>query len=134
MPKQAALTRSGTWKTCSNPNYKAVRSGLVGTTLDIKDPTAYFSKADELMASIRSKQMAKEAVHEVSKDGEVDAVGNRGGGKASGNKQRTTKTKDVCFTHFKYKKKAWKCLEPTTCKFANQLAPKPESAKKEQKE
>ena len=86
------------------------------------------------MASIRSKQMAKEAVHEVSKDGEVDAVGNRGGGKASGNKQRTTKTKDVCFAHFKYKKKAWKCLEPTTCKFANQLAPKPESAKKEQKE
>ena len=113
---------------------QAVRSGLVGTTLDIKNPTEYFAKADELMASIRSKQMAKEAVHEVSKDGEVDAVGNRGGGKASGNKQRTTKTKEVCFAHFKYKKKAWKCLEPTTCKFANQLAPKPESAKKEQKE
>ena len=105
---------------------QTVRNGLVGVDLNIKTPTEYLAKADKLMASTKAKQMG---VHEVAKDGEVDAVGNRGGGKASGNKQRATKTKDVCFTHFKYKKKAWKCLEPTTCKFANQLAPKPESAK-----
>ena len=110
-----------------------VRNGLVGTTLDIKNPTAYFAKADELMASIRSKQMATGAVNEV-KDGEVDAVGNRGGGKANGNKKRATRPKDVCFTHFKYKKEAWKCLAPASCKFAKQVAPKPEAAKKDQKE
>ena len=120
-------------------NFKAklpqtVRNGLVGTPLDIKNPTEYFAKADELMASIRSKQMATGAVNEVMKDGEVDAVGTRGGGKASGNKQRATKTKDVCWTHAKYKRKTWKCMEPTTCKFANQLAPKPDPTKKEQKE
>ena len=103
--------------------------------MDIKNPTAYFAKADELMASIRSKQMAKEAVNEV-KDaaGEVDAVGNRGSGKASGNKKQATKPKDVCFNHFKYKKEAWKCLAPASCKFAKQVAPKPEAAKKDQKE
>ena len=61
---------------------QAVRNGLVGTPLDITNPTAYFAKADELMASVRSKQMAKEAVNEVKDTGEVDAVGNRGGGKA----------------------------------------------------
>ena len=112
---------------------QAVRSGLVGTTLDIKDPTAYFAKADELMASIRSKQMAN--VNEV-KDAakEVDAVGNRGGGKASGNKKQATRPKDVCFNHFRYKKEAWSCNAPTTCKFAKQVKPKPEAAKKEQKE
>ena len=112
---------------------QAVRSGLVGTTLDIKDPTAYFAKADELMASIRSKQMAN--VNEV-KDAakEVDAVGNRGGGKTSGNRKQATRPKDVCFNHFRYKKEAWKCNAPTTCKFAKQVTPKPEAAKKEQKE
>ena len=110
---------------------QAVRSGLVGTTLDIKDPTAYFAKADELMASIRSKQMAKEAVNEVK---EVDAVGNRGSGKTNGNRKQATRPKDVCFNHFRYKKEAWSCNAPTTCKFAKQVKPKPEAAKKEQKE
>ena len=113
---------------------QSVRNGLVGTKLDIKDPTAYLAEADELMASARIKQMATRAVNEVTKDGEVDAVGTRGGGKASGNKQRATKTKDVCWTHARYKRKTWKCMEPTTCKFADQLAPKPEPAKKEKKE
>ena len=113
---------------------QSVRNGLVGTKLDIKDPTAYLAEADELMASARIKQMATRAVNEVTKDGEVDAVGTRGGGKASGNKQRATKTKDVCWAHAKFKRKTWKCMEPTTCKFANQLAPKPDPTKKEQKE
>ena len=113
---------------------QSVRNGLVGTPLDVTKPTEYLAKADELMASARSKQMAAGKVHEVSKDEEVDAVGTRGGGKAGGNKQRATKTKDVCWTHARYKRKTWKCMEPTTCKFADQLAPKPESAKKEPKE
>ena len=114
---------------------QAVRSGLVGTTLDIKNPTAYFAKADELMASIRSKQIAKEAVNELNDTaGEVDAVGNRGSGKASGNKKQATKPKGVCFNHFKYKREAWKCQAPASCKFAKQVAPKPEAAKKDQKE
>ena len=114
---------------------QTVRNGLVGTPLDITNPTAYFAKADELMASVRSKQMAKEAVNEV-KDaaGEVDAVGNRGGGKASGNKKQATKPKDVCFNHFKYKQKAWTCNAPTSCKYAKNVTPKPEPAKKDQKE
>ena len=92
---------------------QAVRNGLVGTPLDITNPTAYFAKADELMASVRSKQMAKEAVNEV-KDaaGEVDAVGNRGGGKASGNKKQTTKP-NICDNHKRFKKDTWKCLKPT---------------------
>ena len=110
---------------------QTVRNGLVATKLDVKNPTEYFAKADELMASVRAKQ---QAVNEVTKGEEVDAVGTRGGGKARGNKQRATKTKDVCWTHARYKRKTWKCMEPTTCKFANQLAPKPEPTKKEQKE
>ena len=86
------------------------------------------------MASVRSKQMAAGAVHEV-KDGEVDAVGNRGGGKAGGSKKKeTTRPSDVCVNHFRYKQKTWKCGAPTSCKYAKNVTPKPEPAKKDQKE
>ena len=111
---------------------QAVKNGLAGTELDVKDPTNYFAQADRLMASVRAKQ---QAVHEVTKDGEVDAVGNRGGGKAGGNKKKeTTRPKDVCFNHFRYKQKAWTCNAPTSCKYAKNVTPKPEPAKKDQKE
>ena len=112
---------------------QSVRNGLVGTELNIKTPSTYLAQADELMASARARQSKSGAVHEV-KSGEVDAVGNRGGGKASGHKKQAAKQKDVCFNHFKYKKEAWKCLAPATCKFAKQVTPKPETAKKDQKE
>ena len=113
---------------------QAVRNGLVGTKIDIKEPTEYLAEADELMASVRSKQMAAGAVHEV-KDGEVDAVGNRGGGKAGGGKKKeTTRPSDICVNHFRYKQKTWKCGAPTSCKFAKNVVPKPETAKKDQKE
>ena len=113
---------------------QAVRNGLVGTKLNIKDPTEYLAEADELMASVRSKQMAAGAVHEV-KDGEVDAVGNRGGGKAGGSKKKeTTRPSDICVNHFRYKQKTWKCGAPTSCKYAKNVVPKPETAKKDQKE
>ena len=108
-----------------------VRNGLVGTLLDITNPTAYFAKADELMASVRSKQMA---VNEVNDAGGVDAVTSRGGGKASGNKKKATRPKEVCANHFRFKKDTWKCLTPESCKFAKQLAARPDTAKKEQKE
>ena len=49
-------------------------------------------------------------------------------------KEACTRPKDVCFNHFKFKQKAWKCNAPTTCKFAKQVAPKPEAAKKDQKD
>ena len=110
---------------------QTVRNGLVGVDLNIRTPTEFLAKADKLMASTKAKQMG---VHEVSKAEEVDAVGTRGGRKASGNKQRATRPKDVCFNHFKYKKEAWKCNAPSTCKFAKQVTPKPEAAKKDQKE
>ena len=113
---------------------QSVRNGLVGTELNIKTPSTYLAQADELMASARARQNKTGAVHEV--DGrEVDAVDSRRGGKAGGNrKKETTRPNDICFKHFKFKQKAWKCDAPTTCKFAKQLAPKPESAKKDQKE
>ena len=113
---------------------QAVRNGLVGTKLNIKDPTEYLAEADELMASVRSKQMAASAVHEV-KDGEVDAVGNRGSGKAGGSKKKeTTRPSDICVNHFRYKQKTWKCGAPTSCKYAKNVVPRPEPAKKDQKE
>ena len=113
---------------------QAVRNGLVGTKINIKEPTEYLAEADELMASVRSKQMAAGAVHEV-KDGEVDAVSNRGGGKAGGSKKKeTTRPSDICVNHFRYKQKTWKCGAPTSCKYAKILVPKPETAKKDQKE
>ena len=109
---------------------QTVRNGLVGTKLNIKTPSAYLSQADELMASSRARQMK---VSEVKDTGEVDAVGNRGGGKASGNKKQTTKP-NICDNHKRFKKDTWKCLKPDWCKFAKQLAPKPDAAKKDQKD
>ena len=108
-----------------------VKNGLAGTELDVKDPTNYFAQADRLMASVRAKQ---QAVHEVAKDGEVDAVGNRGGGKAGGSKKKEPRPSDVCVNHFRYKQKTWKCGAPTSCKYAKNVIPKPEPAKKDQKE
>ena len=110
---------------------QTVRNGLVATKLDVKNPTEYFAKADELMASVRAKQ---QAVNEVTKDGEVDAVGNRGGGKASGSKKKESRPSDICVNHFRYKQKTWKCGAPTSCKYAKNVIPKPEPAKKDQKE
>ena len=112
---------------------QAVRNGLVGTKINIKEPTEYLAEADELMASVRSKQMAAGAVHEV-KDGEVDAVGNRGGGKAGGSKKKESRPSDICVNHFRYKQKTWKCGAPTSCKYAKNVVPRPEPAKKDQKE
>ena len=107
----------------------------MGTTLNIKTPSTYLAQADELMASARAGQSKTgAAVHEVE-GGEVDAVVSRRGGKAGGNKKKeTTRPKDICFNHFRYKKEAWKCNAPTTCKFAKQVTPKPEAVKKDQKE
>ena len=111
---------------------QAVKNGLAGTELDVKDPTNYFAQADRLMASVRAKQ---QAVHEVAKDGKIDGVGNRGGGKAGGNKKKeTTRPKDVCANHYRFKQATWKCQAPESCKFAKKLAPKPDAAKKEQKD
>ena len=113
---------------------QSVRNGLVGTELNIKTPSTYLAQADELMASARAKQGRAGAVHEV-KDGEIDAVGNRGGGKAGGGKKKeTTRPSDICANHFRYKQKTWKCGAPTSCKFAKNVVPKPETAKKDQKE
>ena len=84
---------------------QSVRNGLVGTKLNIKTPSTYLAQADELMASARARQSKTGAVHEV-KSGEVDAVGNRGDGKTSGNKKQATRPKDVCFNHLRYKKEA----------------------------
>ena len=104
---------------------QTVRSGLVGTTLDIKNPTAYFAKADELMASVRSKQMT---VNEVT-NREVGAVSHR---KSVRQKQ---KEKDVCLNHERFKQQTWKCLQPKTCKYRDKVVPKPAPTKpKEQKE
>ena len=112
---------------------QSVRNGLVGTPLNIKTPSTYLAQADELMASARARQNKPGAVHEVE-GREVDAVDSRRGGKAGGNrKKETTRPKDICFNHFRYKKEAWKCNAPTTCKFAKQITPKPEEAKKDQK-
>ena len=106
----------------------------MGAKLNIKTPSTYLAQADELMASARARQSKTGAVHEVE-GGEVDAVGSRRGGKAGGNKKKeTTRPNDICFKHFKFKQKAWKCDAPTTCKFAKQVTPKPEAAKKDQKE
>ena len=113
---------------------QSVRNGLVGTELNIKTPSTYLAQADELMASARAKQSRAGAVNEV-KDGEIDAVGNRGGGKAGGGKKKeTTRPSDICVNHFRYKQKTWKCGAPTSCKYAKNVVPKPETAKKDQKE
>ena len=113
---------------------QSVRNGLVGTELNIKTPSTYLAQADELMASARAKQSRAGAVNEV-KDGEIDAVGNRGGGKAGGGKKKeTTRPSDICVNHFRYKQKTWKCGAPTSCKYAKNITPKPEPAKKDQKE
>ena len=41
---------------------------------------------------------------------------------------------NICDNHKRFKKDTWKCLRPDWCKFAKQLAPKPDAAKKDQKD
>ena len=47
--------------------------------------------------------------------------GGRGGGSGG-----TTRPKDLCPNHFKFKDKTWKCAEPETCRMKDKIVKKPE--------
>jgi uncharacterized membrane protein YgcG len=126
------------------------RNGLVGTPLNIKAPTDYLDKADQLMASIRAKQ-ATGGVNAVGgkaddDDGETAAVGGagrpggrgggrggqggrggRGGGRNAGG--NGTRPSNVCPNHHRFGKETWVCNGQAWCKMKDQIVAKPDKKK-----
>ncbi len=133
---------------------QSVRNGLVGTPLNIKAPTPYLAKADELMASTKATQRAGGAVNEVGgdkakegDDDDVNAIGGRAGrvggrgGSGRGGRGRTggggrgggngTRPYNVCTNHHRFGKDTWVCNGQAFCKFKDQVVPKPDNKKKD---
>ena len=111
-----------------------VRNGLVAVPLTFATPTNYLATADKLMAGVRAKQVAAvAAVEQGDGEDETAAVGRvggagrggkggrggrggaRGGGNSGGGSGGSTRPKDICPTHHRFKDKAWKCSEPARC-------------------